>query len=203
MEDIARRIPLKTFRNAAGRGCRALIGLLPAKLRGLEASPPRVGPGEIFWAWIGSVASIACIGLLEQHVLGPGGMPLLIGSFGASAVLTFGAIQSPLAQPRNLVGGHVLSALIGVTCRLLLGGSPCLAAAVAVATAIALMQITKTLHPPGGATALIAVIGGDAVYDLGYLYAVVPCLSGALIMLLTGCLVNNLSPQRRYPLFWW
>ena len=79
---------------------------------------------------------------------------MIIGSFGASAVLIYGAIKSPLAQPRNLLGGHVFSALIGVTCYQLLDSHLWLAAAVAVATAIAFMHATKTLHPPGGATGL-------------------------------------------------
>jgi hypothetical protein len=85
---------------------------------------------------------------------------------------------SPPAQPRNLVGGHVLSAIVGVAAYQILGQMPWLAAAIAVSTAIALMHLTKTLHPPGGATALIAVIGGDAVHNLGFLYAVIPAAFG-------------------------
>jgi CBS-domain-containing membrane protein len=73
-----------------------------------------------------------------------------------------------------------------------------LAAAVAVATAIAVMHMSKALHPPGGATALIAVIGSDKVHDLGFLYAVVPAELGAAIMLLVALLMNNLATTRRY-----
>ncbi len=105
-------------------------------------------------------------------------------------------------RPRNLIGGHVLSAILGVAAFQFLGQMPWLAAATAVSTAIALMHLTKTLHPPGGATALIAVIGGDAVHQLGYLYALIPAGSGALIMLIVGLLINNLAPNRRYPEFW-
>ena len=76
-------------------------------------------------------------------------------------------------------------------------------AAVAVATAIAFMHATKTLHPPGGATALIAVIGSEKIHSLGYLYAVIPAGAGALIMLVVALLVNNLSKNRRYPEFWY
>ena len=78
---------------------------------------------------------------------------IIIGSFGASAVLTYGAIRSPLAQPRNLIGGHMISAMIGVASFQLFEAFPWLAASFAVATAIAVMHMTKTLHPPGGATA--------------------------------------------------
>jgi CBS-domain-containing membrane protein len=84
-------------------------------------------------------------------------------------VPVYGAIKSPLSQPRNLVGGHVVSAIVGVTTYQLLHGYLWLAASVAVATAIAVMHATKTLHPPGGVTALIAVIGSTKIHALGYL----------------------------------
>ncbi|MCR5813420.1 MAG: HPP family protein [Desulfovibrio sp.] len=171
------------------------------KMTGGGQRPPRVGLGEVVISWFGAFLAIACIGLLERYVVGGDGPPLLIGSFGASAVLAFGAIRSPLAQPRNLVGGHLLSALVGVTVAQLI--SPLwLAAAMAVATAIALMHLTQTLHPPGGATALIAVAGGESIRQLGYLYVLLPCLAGALIMLLIALLVNNLPSKRSYPLYW-
>jgi len=127
---------------------------------------------------------------------------MIIGSFCASAVLIYGAIRSPLAQPRNLMGGHIISALIGVAAYNVLGTHVWLAAAVAVATAIAVMHATKTLHPPGGATALIAVIGSQKIHDLGYLYALVPVGAGAAIMLAVALVVNNIFKERRYPEFW-
>ena len=71
-----------------------------------------------------------------------------------------------------------------------------------MATAIAVMHATKTLHPPGGATALIAVIGSNKVHSLGYLYAVIPTGLGAVIMLVVALLVNNIPENRRYPDFW-
>ena len=126
-------------------------------------------------------------------------MPRLIGSFGASAVLVYGVINSPLAQPRNLVGGHVLSAIIGVTVYRLLPQKLWLAGALAVALAIVGMQITKTLHPPGGATALIAVIGSLQLKALSYWYVLVPVLAGVLLLLLVAVVVNNLTPTRHYP----
>lgn len=107
-----------------------------------------------------------------------------------------------MAQPRNLVGGHVVSALVGVTAFKLLGGNPWLAGSVAVATAIAGMHATKTVHPPGGATALIAVIGGDEIHALGFLYVLVPSGLGALIMLVVALIVNNISDSRQYPEYW-
>ena len=129
-------------------------------------------------------------------------MTLLIGSFGASAVLVYGAAKSPLAQPRNLVGGHIISGIIGVACYRWCGEPVWVAAALAVSLAIAAMLVTRTLHPPGGATALIAVIGGDKVCKLGFLYPFIPVGLGALILLIVGLLVNNASKNRRYPEFW-
>jgi CBS-domain-containing membrane protein len=127
---------------------------------------------------------------------------MIIGSFGASAVLVYGAIKSPLAQPRNLIGGHVLSGLVGVACYQMFGESLWLAAALAVSFAIVSMLATKTLHPPGGATALIAVIGGPTIHSLGFLYAVIPAGAGAVILLIVALVVNNLSRNRKYPEYW-
>jgi CBS-domain-containing membrane protein len=172
------------------------------KMRGTTQSPPRVALTEVLWSWIGAVVGIALVGLLHARLVDQAGQALLIGSFGATAVLVYGAIRSPLAQPRNVLGGHVLSALIGVCAQQALGQTPWLAAAVAVATAIAVMHLTKTLHPPGGATALIAVIGGESVHSLGYMYALVPAGLGAVILLLVALVVNNIPKSRRYPEFW-
>ena len=172
------------------------------KMRGHTQSPPRVGLIEILWSWIGSFLGIAAVGLLHFRVLDQSALIMIIGSFGASAVLVYGAIRSPLAQPRNLIGGHVLSAIVGVAAYQYLGGQPWLAAAMAVSVSIALMHLTKTLHPPGGATALIAVIGGDSVHNLGYLYAIVPVGLGAGVMLTIALMVNNISKDHRYPEFW-
>ncbi|MCF8053569.1 MAG: HPP family protein, partial [Desulfobacterales bacterium] len=154
------------------------------------------------WSWIGAFAGIAAVAIIHYRFLPESDLIMIIGSFGASAVLLYGAIRSPLAQPRNLLGGHVFSAVIGVASYQFLQGEPWLAGAVAVATAIALMHATKTLHPPGGATALIAVIGSESIHDLGYLYALVPAGTGAVIMLIVALILNNIPKNRRYPEFW-
>lgn len=172
------------------------------KMKGGGQSPPKVGLFEVLWSWIGSFFGIAVVALIHYKILDHTGLMLIIGSFGASAVLIYGAIRSPLAQPRNLLGGHILSAAIGVTAFQLLGGQLWLAAALAVSTSIAVMHLTKTLHPPGGATALIAVIGGDSVHNLGYLYVLVPAALGAIVMLIIALIINNIPKNRRYPEFW-
>lgn len=171
-------------------------------LRGGKQSPPRAPWREIAWAWIGRCLSIACLAGLESLSRQEWQLPLLIGSFGASAVLAFGAPQSPLAQPRNLVGGHIVSALVGVSCRMLWPEQTILAACLAVSTAIALMHAGRTLHPPGGATALIAVIGGESIHALGYWHVLLPCATGALCMPAVALITNNIASRRRYPLYW-
>ncbi len=110
--------------------------------------------------------------------------------------------RARFAQPRNLVGGHIVSGLVGVICYQLFGGTIWFASALAVSLAIVSMMLTKTLHPPGGATALIAVIGGPKVHALGFLYPFVPAGLGALILLAVALLVNNLSRNRKYPEYW-
>jgi len=172
------------------------------KMKGTTKSPPAVSLAEIGWSWVGAFLGIAAVASLNYKILENSDLVLIIGSFGASAVLIYGAIKSPLAQPRNLLGGHIFSAVIGVACYQLLGSHMWLAASVAVATAIAIMHVTKTLHPPGGATALIAVIGSAKIHNLGYLYVLMPVGLGALIMLLVALLVNNIPRSRRYPEFW-
>lgn len=172
------------------------------KMKGNTKSPPGVGAVEIVWSWIGSFLGIAGVAYLHFNLLEESDMMLIIGSFGASAVLIYGAVKSPLAQPRNLIGGHVISALIGVAFYRLLPESLYLAAPLAVATAIAAMHLTKTLHPPGGATALIAVIGSESVHGLGFFYAVMPVGLGAVVMLVVALLVNNIPKNRSYPEFW-
>jgi len=172
------------------------------KMRGTSKSPPMVSFAEIVWSWIGAFLGIAAVAYFNYNRIEDTDLVMIIGSFGASAVLIYGAIKSPLAQPRNLIGGHVFSAIIGVVCYQFLNGQMWLASSVAVATAIAFMHVTKTLHPPGGATALIAVIGSDKIHNLGYLYAIVPVGVGAIIMLVVALLVNNLFKNRRYPEFW-
>lgn len=172
------------------------------KMKGGAKSPPGIGFTEILWSWLGSVTGIGICAYLSSRYFEPVDLTLLIGSFGASAVLVYGAIKSPLAQPRNLIGGHIVSGLVGVASYQVFGQNIWVAAALGVSLAIVAMLITKTLHPPGGATALIAVIGGKKIHDLGFLYAFIPAGLGAVILLIVALLVNNLSKNRRYPEYW-
>jgi CBS-domain-containing membrane protein len=173
------------------------------KMRGGAKSPPGVGFREIVWSGVGSAIGIGLCGYLSYRFFEIRDLTLLIGSFGASAVLVFGAAKSPFAQPRNLLGGHMISAIVGVACYRWCGEPVWLAAALAASLSTAAMLVTKTVHPPGGATALIAVIGGEKIYKLGFLYPFLPVGLGALILLIVGLLVNNLSGRRNYPEYWY
>ena len=152
-----------------------------------------------FWSFLGAFFGIGLIAFVQSLQISEIENIFLIGSFGASSVLVYGAVNSPLAQPRNLIGGHVLSALVGVTVFKLLPEMLWLNASVAVASSIVLMQITKTMHPPGGATALIAVLPSEKIQELGYWYALSPVLSGAMILLIVALIFNNIPKGRKYP----
>jgi CBS domain-containing membrane protein len=154
---------------------------------------------EHFWSFLGSLIGIGIIAFIQSHWLEANDNLFLIGSFGASSVLVYGVIQSPMAQPRNLVGGHIVSAFVGVTIAQLLPDILWMTAPLAVAQSIVMMQITKTLHPPGGATALIAVIGSEKIKNLGFWYVLSPVLSGCLILLATALIFNNITVNRHYP----
>jgi CBS-domain-containing membrane protein len=172
------------------------------KMRGGAKSPPRIGLGEIMWSCVGSAIGIGLCAYLSSKFLAVKDLTLLIGSFGASAVLVYGAVKSPFSQPRNLIGGHMISGMIGVACYRWCGEPVWLSAALAVSIAIAAMLATGTVHPPGGATALIAVIGEEKIHQMGFLYPFIPVGLGALVLLIVGLLVNNASKNRKYPEYW-
>ena len=155
--------------------------------------------GQVIVAWLGAFAGIALVALLVE--LMPDLQLLVIGSVGASAVLLYGAPKAPFSQPRNLLGGHLVSAVAGVACFEYLPDIALVQEGAAVATAIALMMMTHTIHPPGGATALIAVIGSDSVHSLGWGY-LFPVMLGALILLVVAIISNNLYERGSYPQRW-
>ncbi len=121
----------------------------------------------------------------------------MLASFGASCVLLFGYPDSHFSQPRNTLGGHLIAALVGMGAVTLLGDH-WTAMAVAVATAIALMKLTGTVHPPAGSTAIIAVH-----LHPEWSFLLLPVLSGAALLVVFAALYNNVIEHRRYPLYWW
>lgn len=129
---------------------------------------------------------------------------MLTGAFAATATLVFDIYTAPASQPRNVLLGHVSSAFIGVCVRYLsevIGTEQWLQAPVSVCLSIFVMDMLESIHPPGCATALIAVIGGDSVKSLGFGY-ILTVFGGALIAVAFGCVGINLIPNRQYPQYW-
>lgn len=160
------------------------------RLHGLFPTQPYIRPRDEIYAALGAFLGILGLGWITLHVA-PGLTPLMLASMGASAVLLFAAPHSPLTQPWPFVGGHLLSALIGVSCYRW-APDPWMASASAVALAILAMSLLHCLHPPGGATALTAVIGGDSVHDLGFQYALSPVGINVLVLLILSLIINRL-----------
>jgi len=124
--------------------------------------------------------------------------PLLVAAIGASSVLLFALPSGPLSQPWPVLGGYLVSALVGVTCARFVPDLA-LASALAVSLSILGMLWLRCVHPPGGAVALHAVIGGAAVHGLGYRYVLMPVLANGLLLVASALIVNNLLPHRHYP----
>jgi CBS-domain-containing membrane protein len=173
------------------------------KLRGTSKSPPAVSQKEVFLSGLGGFLGIGAVALIHYSFFDKSDFMMIMGSFGSSAVLLYGAPKSPLAQPRNLVGGHVLAATVGVLAYTLFTGLPVFAAAIGAAASIVIMHVTRTLHPPAGATALTYIIGGESIHKLGFLFVLIPTLAGALVMLLVALIFNNIPKTRKYPEFWY
>ncbi|KAL1304504.1 hypothetical protein AAFC00_003493 [Neodothiora populina] len=159
------------------------------------------------WSFVGTLASLLLVGALYRYAPGltkykP---PVIIASLGASAILDFNAIRTPLAQPRNAFFGQTLSALVGVAIAKGFQRSSdfdnlqWIAGAVCCAVASIVMSITGTVHPPGGATAVLAATNAEII-RMGWIYIPFIMLSSAL-MLTVALLINNI--QRSYPVYWW
>lgn len=168
---------------------------------GKELALKGLPPSELFFSGIGAFLGILLISGINHYMKEEADFQLLVGSFGASAVLVYGVPESKLAQPRNLIGGQVLSALVGWLVRLALGHVIWLSSAVGMALALLVMHVTGTTHPPGGATALIAASSATLYPWHGFQY-VVAVFFGCSLLLLVGLFTNNLSPRRVYPTFW-
>lgn len=155
---------------------------------------------EKLFSSFGGLAAIGVLVLLVHYFsIGISFSLPVLASMGASTFLLFVVPHSPMAQPWPVLGGHLLSAAAGVACAQWIP-NPVLATAVAVGVSIFLMHLTHSLHPPGAATAMIAVLGGPEVHAIGwqFCYEVVAINSGVLVLL--ALVINNLIPGRRYPL---
>lgn len=153
---------------------------------------------EKFISALGGFSGILLIMLISSQFVDPTASMFIVASMGASSVLVFAIPHGKLSQPWSLFGGNLISAIIGVTCYQLIPDQ-FLAAGLAVGIAIGAMHLFNCIHPPGGATALVAVIGGPMVHELGYYYVITPILLNVTIIFLVAFLFNSLFPWRRYP----
>ncbi|EGV52360.1 HPP family protein [endosymbiont of Riftia pachyptila (vent Ph05)] len=133
---------------------------------------------SVMGAFVGTLIA----SFFSNMILQAEAMPLILASTGASAVLIFSLPFSPVSRPWNLVGGHLVSAFAGVSCYLLVPGE-LLAASISIPSAMLLMHLFRCMHPPGGATAITAVVGGANVHALGYAFIVIPVFINAIILL--------------------
>lgn len=147
---------------------------------------------------LGAAISIALIYLISHWATDFQGAMVILPSMGASAVLIFAVPHGTLSQPWPLFGGNIISAVVGVTCAMHIGNIY-LAAGLAVGLSIACMHMARCIHPPGGATALAAVIGGSSVAQLGYQYALLPTGLNCFVIFIVAMIFNNLFAWRRYP----
>lgn len=145
-------------------------------------------------AFLGILVSI----LVTTWFTGADSLVYIIPSMGATAVLLFAVPHGALAQPWNVFGGHLVSALIGVACAQWIP-QVSIGAAAAVGISVAAMYYLHCIHPPGGATALAAVIGGESIQQLGYHYLLTPVLINVVAILVVAVLFNALFQWRRYP----
>ncbi|HKJ82535.1 MAG TPA: HPP family protein [Mariprofundaceae bacterium] len=165
---------------------------------GVDGHP--VSHTEKWVAALGAFLGILTTAYISARYMPAGDAWLMVGSMGASAVLLFAVPHGQLSQPWAATGGQMISAFVGVTCATLIP-EPVVAAACAVSLAVLAMHYARCVHPPGGATALIAVIGGPAIHSLGYDYVWKPVMINALTILAIAFLFNNLFRWRRYPAY--
>jgi CBS-domain-containing membrane protein len=162
-------------------------------MKGGHAKAPGVpSPRHILLTWLGGCFAIAVLAYITKI----SGYPLMLGSFGASCVLIFGFPESPFSQPRNVVGGHFLSSLTGLVFITFLGVH-WWAMALALATAIVVMQVTRTVHPPAGSNPIIIMLA-HATWP----FLLTPTLFGVLILLASALIFHGAVKGRHYPQYW-
>lgn len=156
------------------------------------ALPPRATVKATALAWLGGFLAIAAVATLTDVL----SMALVLGSFGATCVLVFGYPDVPFSQPRNVIAGHVISSLVGLAF-LIVCGPHWWSMALATATAIALMMVTRTVHPPAGSNPVIVFLTQPSWSFLFF-----PTLVGALVLVAVALIYNNATREAKYPKYW-
>jgi CBS-domain-containing membrane protein len=179
---------------AARPGCilLAAMKLYLNKMRGAGPAPVRLPAKSIVRGFLGALLAIGTVAYLAAS----SGTPLVLGSFGASCVLLFSFPDNPFSQPRNVIGGHFVSSLAGLLF-LAVFGSAWWSTALALASAIALMHVTRTVHPPAGSNPVIIMLTSPT-WD----FLVRPTLLGAVILVAVALVFNNTAKQTQYPRYW-
>ncbi len=170
------------------------------KLSGGGSLPPRPGTTAILRGFVGGFIGIFCLAMLGS--LTP--YPFLMAPFGATCVILFAASALPVAQPRNVVGGHFLSAAVGFAGFYLytLIGNDIVAMSVAVGVAIAGMQFFRVVHPPAGANPLVIIMAGVAGNGYGFDFMIFPVLLGSIILVGIAAVINNIGEGQKWPIYW-
>lgn len=164
-----------------------------SKLKGDGTSlPPRPALKAVALAWLGGFLAIAAVALLADSL----SVAMVLGSFGATCVLVFGYPDVPFSQPRNVVAGHVISSLVGLVF-LTVFGPHWWSVALSVGTAIALMMLTRTVHPPAGSNPVIVFLTQPS-----WSFLLFPTLFGAVILVTVALIYNNATRAGRYPKYW-
>ena len=161
-------------------------------MKGEIKNPMRVDLKDIITGFIGCVVTISILVWLTNIT----SALWLMAPFGASCVLVFNSWDAPLSQPRNIIGGHFISSLVGLITYHLIGDSP-EAISIAVGLSIAGMMLTKTTHPPAGANPIAVMMG---MHSWSFLFT--PVLLGSVLIVLVALVLNNLRSSRTYPTFW-
>ena len=156
------------------------------------ALPPPPALKVVALAWLGGFLAIAGVAALTDLL----SVALVLGSFGATCVLVFGYPDVPFSQPRNVIAGHAISSLVGLVF-LAAFGPHWWAVALAVGTAIALMMLTRTVHPPAGSNPVIVFLTQPS-----WSFLVFPTLVGALVLVAVALIYNNATRDVRYPKYW-
>lgn len=177
-----------------------------SKLKGVQTFGPRRRqmPMDVFWTFLVSLSVCLFLTSLEHFVVSPTRFVFMIPSFAVIAALIFDNFTAPLAQPRNVICGNLIGAVVACTIVQLFGVEyRWLLTPLAVSIVGALQMLTGTIHPPGGSIALYVLYGPQKVRDLGFLYMLMPILVGAVFFVVAATAVLNVFSRRYYPKYWW
>lgn len=164
-----------------------------AKMKGSGRSPLVILPRNVLLGFLGGLVTIGLLSVLTDLTT----TVWIMAPFGASCVLAFGIWEAPFSQPRNIIGGHFVSTLVGLVFYHNFGQGV-LTTGLAVGAAIAAMMLTKTTHPPAGANPIVVILAGS-----GWSFLLTPVLLGSVVVVILALLLNNASRHRKYPTFWY